>query len=927
MHERHLRLFICLLFFQHLLFGQEVPKVVHFTPRDYQAHAQNWSISQRPDLQLFIGNSGGLLRFDGAGWYLHPSPSGQIVRAVACDAHGRVFIGGYATLGYWAANENGRFEYTSLLDKIEGGLGNEEIWHILDLGGRMLFQSFSVMFLYENGSVRRIEAPGNIMFARKVRGRVIVPVIDAGLFELLPDGSFLRLPGSEGINGKNVSAILPLGEEDLLVCTQKEGIFQLSGGQSIPWQVPFNHSVKTLQLNNGIFLKNGNYAFGTVLNGIFITDPQGEILAHINQENGLQNNTVLSLFEDKANGLWAGLDKGIDLVLYGSPLKYFQDKTGETGTVYAAALFDNKLYLGTNHGIFYKNYPSDKREKFRMLEGSQGQVWDLQVFDGQLIGSHNAGSIRLLPGRRPEFVFNATGVYTTVAHPAQQDALLQGTYTGIVVLRKNTLGIWQMSNGIDGFFQSARSLFFDETNRLWVLHPRRGLFRLTLDTALTRALHIESFGKEHGLPTEYNLDLTSVQGELIVKSGTGFFARDEAARLFVPKTNMGGEKLGQEECRLAGGIGSEWFKIFPTYLQHFNGKKNTLRTPLVRGNERIVSLADSSYLFCLDDGYIILPKASQAPVQEAERMPLPLVTGVFLKKDSLVLNEIAQARQPFSFPPKANNLHFRFACPNFTFQPAMRFRLLGFDKNWSPLQTIYGTEFTNLPPGDYEFQVQSELTDAIASFRFTIRPHWYETPWATLCYLLIGAGAVWFLLKWQDRRLEKQLQKLRTEQERALEQQRIAASNEMLQSEVLNKSRKLADVTMNLVRKNETLIHLKKELELALRTNKNEPAEKAFHKMKQLIEEHLGSEEDWQVFESNFNQLHNQFFNRLKAQYPDLTPGDLRLAAYLKMNISSKEIAPLLNITVRGVENKRYRLRQKMGLDNEVNLTEYLMAY
>jgi Sigma-70, region 4. len=73
--------------------------------------------------------------------------------------------------------------------------------------------------------------------------------------------------------------------------------------------------------------------------------------------------------------------------------------------------------------------------------------------------------------------------------------------------------------------------------------------------------------------------------------------------------------------------------------------------------------------------------------------------------------------------------------------------------------------------------------------------------------------------------------------------------------------------------------------------------------------------------------VHDDFFKRLLLTYPQLTPGDLRLAAYLKLNLSSKEIAPLLNISVRGVENKRYRLRKKLGLPEEANLTEFILNF
>ena len=95
--------------------------------------------------------------------------------------------------------------------------------------------------------------------------------------------------------------------------------------------------------------------------------------------------------------------------------------------------------------------------------------------------------------------------------------------------------------------------------------------------------------------------------------------------------------------------------------------------------------------------------------------------------------------------------------------------------------------------------------------------------------------------------------------------------------------------------------------------------------MLRLVDEHLGNEQDWQVFEDNFNQVHDEFFKKLKSLFPSITPGDLRLAAYLRMNLSSKEIAPLLHLSIRGIENKRYRLRRKLELEGDDNLVEYLM--
>ena len=85
--------------------------------------------------------------------------------------------------------------------------------------------------------------------------------------------------------------------------------------------------------------------------------------------------------------------------------------------------------------------------------------------------------------------------------------------------------------------------------------------------------------------------------------------------------------------------------------------------------------------------------------------------------------------------------------------------------------------------------------------------------------------------------------------------------------------------------------------------------------------------DETKLFEHGFNTIHELFFTRLLTQYPNLTPQDLKLAAYLRMNLGSKEIAPLLSITVRGVELKRYRLRKKMYLDESINLNEFMMKF
>lgn len=233
-------------------------------------------------------------------------------------------------------------------------------------------------------------------------------------------------------------------------------------------------------------------------------------------------------------------------------------------------------------------------------------------------------------------------------------------------------------------------------------------------------------------------------------------------------------------------------------------------------------------------------------------------------------------------------------------------------------------EFSYLPSGTYRFEVQSDQSDQTAVFRFRIKPRWFQTWYFKLLYILAGVGAISVLMVWRFQQLERRHRRQMLERERRLHQQRIQERNEQLQEDVLKKAKDLANSTMHLIRKNEVLLEIKQRFS---RLKQGQNTAITVQQLNHLVEQELSSENDWAVFEENFNQVHEAFLRKMKQAFPDLTPGDLRLAAYLKMNLSSKEIAPLLGISIRGVENKRYRLRKKMNLPNDENLVEFLLDF
>ena len=141
-------------------------------------------------------------------------------------------------------------------------------------------------------------------------------------------------------------------------------------------------------------------------------------------------------------------------------------------------------------------------------------------------------------------------------------------------------------------------------------------------------------------------------------------------------------------------------------------------------------------------------------------------------------------------------------------------------------------------------------------------------------------------------------------------------------NEITLKRKELANTTMVAAKKNEVLMEIQGEL------NKDKSKFSNQFRLKHImnkINRAIKNKDEWQVFETNFNQVHEDFFKDLLEAYPKLTNKDLKLCSYLKMNLTSKEIAPLMGISVRGVEVHRYRLRKKMGLDNKENLTNFLI--
>jgi DNA-binding CsgD family transcriptional regulator len=162
----------------------------------------------------------------------------------------------------------------------------------------------------------------------------------------------------------------------------------------------------------------------------------------------------------------------------------------------------------------------------------------------------------------------------------------------------------------------------------------------------------------------------------------------------------------------------------------------------------------------------------------------------------------------------------------------------------------------------------------------------------------------------------------RAEMERKLQQREL----ENLQQAYESNKRELDNLTLNIVARSEALDQQREYLQEALQKANQNGTRQLLQNALQVIDKKADREEDWETLKRYFDQVHEGFWDRLQHHYPGLSPNERKLCAYLRMNLSIKEVASLLHVTPKAVEMSRYRMRNKMGLRRQDNLVDIIQS-
>jgi DNA-binding CsgD family transcriptional regulator len=931
-----------------------------YSSQEYQGGIQNFQISQSASGLVYVANNFGLLEYDGTDWRRYSLPNSTKIRSIYIDSEEKIFASGQGEFGYFYPGENGYLAFQSLINKLPENIRSlDEIWKIFHIHQSLIFCTVNSIFVFsENLDLNyTLESLSSFETFHVSNNQLFIQDREQGLLKL-ENSDLVQVDKKNFFRDKTITGILNLVQGKNLIFTRDQGAFVHDEQSTLPWSAIKNQQIQ--QINQVRRLKNGEIAIGTQNDGVYILSDTGEQLLHMDKNTGMQNNTILSIFEDVSGNLWLGHNNGISLLEMSLPFRLIDQFSELTGTGYYAMVSDGQAYYGTNNGLFVQDLQRNTGIKF--IPKSEGQVYQVKNIYNHILLAHNDGAFEIKNGIANQLT-DIQGVWNFLPLKEKPGYILSGTYSGLIVFKKEGDKV-NFSHQVEGFQESSRIMQQDNEGNIWMTHGYKGVYKIKLSEDLKSA-EVSFYGVEKGLPTNLLISVWQVNDRLVFTTEYGVYTynsetdRFEKDPFFIdyfgteflvtsliedPIGNI--FYIGENE---AGVLENQINGAFVKNHQIFNKIIPFLNDDL----QNVSLLGSNEALFAANEGFIWY-KLERNKRTSASSFPT-LIRAVYLTglADSLInlrknpIQNSYESSDPslykHQFDYGSANIRFEFTNPIPNQENTTLFQtwLEGLDEDFGEWSTKREKAFTNLREGSYTFHVRSRnIYGQLSSedtFSFEVFPPWYRSIWAYLCYFVFAMVILYSTFKYVDKRYQKKTKAITAKQKEVIEAKESALINskeeierlktEKLQAEIQSKNKELASATMHLLNKNGFIDHTKNQLGTIVKKSKNQEVKNEIQKVIHNIDRNIAGDKDWEQFEIHFDQVHGDFMSRFKSEFSNLSPQEIKLSAYLRMNLSSKEIAYLMNISTRGVEISRYRLRKKLELQRSENLQEFILKF
>lgn len=625
--------------------------------------------------------------------------------------------------------------------------------------------------------------------------------------------------------------------------------------------------------------------------------------------------SVLCLYQDRKDRLWIGTDgDGLYMFDEKGKLHEYYHEPGNPNSLSTDVITcinednDGNLLIGTYSGglnIFNPeksqftqfrdldphpgNIGSDN--VWRILNDSKGRIWlgllgnAVDLFDPVKKSFTNYGPNSPRPDR-----INYQNVMD-IMEDSDGDIWFATEGEGVYLLDEETdrvLRIYRDNENNVTTKGIVRCLYQDSWENIWIGTEGQGLFRYNKKNG-----KLDQYSTSEGLPNDMVQSIKEdSQGNLWLGTSGGMAVMNPKTvsfRVFIDEDGLSGNEFNQDalihlkDGRLAAGT-TNGVDIF--------------RPEKIKLNQNLPRLMFTSF----------------------EVMNHKVHPGDEINNRVLLTNSINYTNE-IILTHKEKIFSISFAALNYTLPEkcTYRFMLEGFDEEWNETSNDYRkANYSNLAPGIYTFRVKASNNDGKWGnnerlLKIRVLPPFYKTWWFKGLLIVFLVMLTYLIYRYRLSLHKQDFLQKQAEQDKKI----IQLENEKLESE-------LQKLTFHIINRNRLMVDQKNRL-MGLSVQAKESVKAGLQDIITKIDEDLNEDKDWKFIEPQLDKVYNNFVTRLKEKHPDLTLSEIRIAAYIRMNLSTKEISEFMHKTSRAVENDRYRLRKKIGLDLNDSLQHYLI--
>jgi len=970
----HRSFYWILFFFSQVCYGQVSSGALHFdhlTISDGLSHNTIYSIIQDHHGYIWIGTQNGLNKYDGYAFKVYGTNElegsnegfiGKTISALFEDKHNNLWVGTQKNGINFRAKSTDRFqnlrvhpafaaiEGSDITSFYEDEAGN--IW-VTTIGAGVLKYhpetGTSQMFNQENNGLS-----SNITFdiVEDQYGTIWVAGAGGGISYLTKNNQFElsheMLPNHPNMSGYRKKMLLD--GEFLWVGTQGTGLYKMNiKDRSYIHFAPGNgkRSISSNVVKDLHKTKDGRLFIATDGKGLNVYDPLTEEISlfeyKVGEKNALNSNALLCMWEDRTENIWIGTYNG-GINIY-KPKKTWFD-------FFAPSLTrENDLQHRSILSIL-------ESQNGNVLLGTDGAGLNQLTFrNNEFIATsleHKPDVTSSIGGNVIKTIFRDSknriwvgvfGVGLDLYEPATnsfQHVIQEPINIWSIAERKDgKLFIATMGNGIRVFDPETQqttlfkpkfiepnimTIFIDRTNQVWMGTANDGLLLWDeVNDALVRYQNdpTDSLSISNN---EIRTIYQDSQGEMWIGTEGGGLNRWLGGKQF--------ERIDVKNGLVANSImgitedneGWLWISTFEG-ISRINKQTRSIRNFDFRNyqntnqfNQDAIITASTGKLFFggINGLNAIYPKN----VKKNEKEPEIIFTDLKVYNKSVSVGEIPDRRPILEKPIEYGgdiwlsyldqSFSIDFTAIDYTnpLENQFAYQMEGFHEDWqytSPGQ--HSLTYTNLDPGTYIFKVKNKKN--LASLQVHIRPPYWKTTWfrllVVICSIALLFSSVFIWIKRRDAAHKRKILQLQ---------------NEKLATEVEAKNSKLMFSSVQIAHKNEILTELKNSL-----IGVEKKPEASFRSLIRKLDHELKNEDYWKEFNLYFNEVDQKFLDRIVKMHPALTKNDLRMCSLLRMNLSTKEIASLLNISIRAVEQSRYRLKKRLGLEKAADLSKYIASF